>query len=141
MEYSAAPHYTLCLHDDCKLDLEELWNSDPEAAADIVTFLEEAKTNQQILDDLTRSRFIRYGKAPYQPYSAQHFVALRYPRYNIWRLKFLELESLKKYRILYAFHSGEHRYYVLAIVRRDKYDYELNNPITKRIQSAYDDLV
>ena len=99
--------------------------------------MEEAKTNQDTLDCLTRKGYVQYGDCPFD---VTEWEATKRQKYNLWRLKFLWIESnAAKYRIVYAFHPGEYRYYVLGILHRD-FDYDLKQPRSQQIIAAYDAL-
>ena len=57
-----------------------------------------------------------------------------------WRLKLLWVgNETAKYWVVYAFHPGEFRYYVLGILHRD-FDYDLKHSRSKKIFAAYDAL-
>ncbi len=52
MRYSSSRTYSLALHADAEADLNRIYEEDEDAAADIEVFLEEAKNNQETLDNL-----------------------------------------------------------------------------------------
>lgn len=137
MKYSRSGYYSIAIHDDAQADLEEIWNSDADAAADIETFLEEAKLNQATLSNLTQNGYIQYGE---WPYDVKEWGEAKRQRYNLWRVRLLWLEGkASKFRIVYAFHPTEFRYYVLGVVDRE-FNYAIKHPISKRITAAYDAL-
>lgn len=131
--------YSIALQDDAKRDLDALYEIAEDAAADIEVFLEEAKHNQYTLENLTRHGYVQYDDPAY---SVKEWQKARKQRLNLWRLRLMWLEgTASDYRIVYAFHPVQFRYYVLGIVHRKKLDYDnFNSPICQRIISAYDDL-
>ena len=138
MKYSRSDHYSLALHDDAKSDLDALWQINEDAAADILAFLDEAKLNQRTLENFSINGYVQYGVAPY---NVKEWVEARRDRYILWRTRLLWLKgSAHNYRIIYAFHPREYRYYVLGVVDKELFSYDINNPISKRITAAYDAL-
>lgn len=137
MKYSGSRQFSIATHPNFEGDLDELWSTDEDAAALITAFFDEAKNNQQLLDNLTRNKFISYGD---WTYSVEVWAAQQQRRLNLWRLKLMDFEGdAKKLRIIYAFHPGEYRYYLLAIVPRN-FEYDPSHPRSKQIVDAYWDL-
>ncbi len=137
MKYSRSSYYSIAIHDDAQTDLDEIWRVNEDAAADIEAFLEEAKLNQGTLDNLTRNGYVHHGDGPYD---VKEWNEAKKQRYNLWRVRLLWLNGeAGKYRIVYAFHPTEFRYYVLGIVDR-KFNYAIKHPISKRITAAYNAL-
>jgi hypothetical protein len=137
MKYSNSGHYSLVIHDGARDDLDGIWEVNEDAAADIEVFLAEAKQNQRTLDNLTINGYIQYGDSPYD---VSEWGEAKKQRYILWRVKLLWLKGdAKKYRIVYAFHPTEFRYYVLGVVDRS-FNYAINHPISKRITAAYNAL-
>lgn len=137
MRYSSGRSFSLALHIDAEADLDRIFEVDEDAGADIEVFLEEAKNNQETLDNLTRRGYVQYGE---WPYSVDEWGDAKRSKYNLWRVRLLWLEgAAAKYRIIYAFHPVEYRYYILGIVNRD-FNYDLNNDRSKQILAAYDAL-
>ncbi|MBU1426286.1 MAG: hypothetical protein KKH12_13985 [Gammaproteobacteria bacterium] len=139
MRYSPGRSYSLALHSDAEDDLERIYVEDEDVGADIEAFLEEAKNNQETLDNLTRRGHVEYGEWPYSVDEWQETKNSRY-KYNLWRLKLMWLTgTAAKYRVVYAFHPVEFRYYILGIVTRD-FKYDPNHERSKKIFTAYDAL-
>ncbi len=137
MKYFSNKLFSIAFHPDFESDLDDLWETDEDAAALVVAFFEEAKTNQSLLDNLTRNKFVSYGD---WPYSVEVWASAQSRQLNLWRLKLLGLEGdAKKLRIIYAFHPREYRYYVLGIVPRE-FNYDPQHPISQRVVAAYRDL-
>lgn len=137
MRYSPGRTYSLVLHKDAETDLDAIYGEDEEAGADIEAFLEEAKCNQDTLDCLTRKGYVKYGDCPFD---VTEWAATKGRKYNLWRLKLMWIESgASKYRLIYAFHPAEYRYYVLGILNRG-FDYDLKHSRSQQIIAAYDAL-
>jgi mRNA-degrading endonuclease RelE of RelBE toxin-antitoxin system len=137
MRYSTGRTYSIALHKDAQADLNRIDEEDEDAAADIEIFLEEAKNNQETLDNLTRNGYVQYGESPID---VKEWGEAKRSKYNLWRLKLLWLRGpAAKYRIIYAFHPVEYRYYVLGIVERN-FGYDLRHERSKQILAAYDSL-
>jgi len=137
MRYYQGLSYSLVLHEDAEADLDRIYEADEDAAADIDVFLEEAKNNQETLDNLTRNGFVQYGEWPYE---VKEWVEAKKSKYNLWRVRLLWLEGpAAAYRIVYAFHPIQFRYYVLGIVERT-FNYDSKHERTQQIIAAYDAL-
>lgn len=135
MRYSPGRRYSLALHNDALADLERIRQDDEDVAADIEVFLEEAKNNQGTLDNFTRNGYVHYGEVNFD---VKEWSEARRQKYNLWRIKFISVGGpLMKYRIVYAFHPIEYRYYVLGIVERE-FNYDMRHERTKKILAAYD---
>ena len=137
MKYYASRSYSIALHDDVLDDLNSLYDQDEDAAADIEAFLEEAKNNQKTLENLTRNNYVNYDD---WNYDVKEWQTAKKRKLNLWRIRMLWLSGdSAKYRVVYAFHPTQLRYYVLGIVDRE-FDYDLSHEISKRILTAYDAL-
>ncbi len=137
MRYSSGRSYSLALHHDAEADLDRIYEEDEDAGADIEVFLEEAKNNQETLDNLTRKGYVEYGE---WPYDVKEWEKAKRSKYNLWRVRLLWLKGpSSKYRIVYAFHPAEYRYYILGIVDRN-FNYDLQHERSKQILAAYDNL-
>lgn len=135
MRYSGSQKFSLVLHKDAEADLERIYAEDEDAGADIEAFLEEAKSNQETLDCLTRKGYVRYGDCPFD---VTEWEATKKRKLNLWRVKLMWIESgATRYRIVYAFHPGELRYYVLGILHRD-FNYDLRELRSQQIIAAYE---
>ncbi len=137
MRYSPNCIYSLALHSDAEADLDHIYEEDEDAGSDIAVFLEEAKNNQETLDNLTRKGYVQYGE---WPFSVDEWEEAKRSRYNLWRVRLLWLDgAASKYRIIYAFHTVEYRYYILGIVNRN-FNYDLQHERSKQILAACDAL-
>lgn len=127
----------LFLHDHARGDLDELWEKDEVAAADIEVFLQEAAESNEILESLTDHDFGEYGT---EPYHVNKWQEMWRQRIDLWRVKLWSLEGQGiQYRIIYAYIVGESNFYVLAIAPRS-FNYDRNHDLTKRILADYADL-
>lgn len=139
MRYSSGRTYSLALHNDAEADLDRIYEEDEDVGADIEAFLEEAKNNQVTLYNLTVRKYVEYGEWPFNVDEWQETKHSKY-KYNLWRIRLLWLTgSAAKYRIVYAFHPVEFRYYILGIVNRD-FKYDPQHERSKQIFAAYDAL-
>ena len=137
MRFSRGLPYSIVVHGDACADIDALWETDEDAAADIETFLDEARHNQDTLDSMTRQGYVSYGD---YPYDVKEWKEAKRQRYNLWRLRLLYLKNAAaNHRIVYCFHPIENRYYVLGIVERE-FDYDINHPKSRRILATYDAL-
>lgn len=137
MGYSSSRTYSIAWHADAKADLEHIRKIDENVAADIEVFFEEARDNQLTLDNLNRNGYVQHGDVPFD---ISEWGEAKRKKYNLWRLKFLFVNGLAAgYRIIYAFHGIEYRYYLLAIVDRS-FDYNIHHERSKQILAAYDAL-
>lgn len=137
MRYSPGQAYSIALYKDAEDDLDLIYSEDEDAAADIEAFLEEAKLNQETLGNLNRKGYVQYGDLPFD---VKEWEKAKRSKYILWRLKLLWLQgNAAKYRIIYAFHPIQYRYYVLGIVERN-FDYDIKHPRAQQILAAYDTL-
>lgn len=131
----------LLVHEDAEDDLDALYESDPKAAARIDVFLDELSGDQDLLDRLTQHDFgdDRWGEHPF--HVCQLTSQMRLGR-NFWRLKLWELERCgRRYRLVYAFVPLKKHHHILGIFPRSTYNYEPDDPRTKRIVNAYLELL
>ena len=125
------------IHKDASDDLDAIWESDPEAAGEIHALLQEAKTNQAILDSLTVHHF---GEGYVERYRVTKWVEQQDKGRNLWALKIWDLEDhWPRYRIVYAFHPQTHAHSVLGIFTRD-FNYDEGDERTKRVLRVYERL-
>ena len=101
MRYSPGRTYSLVLHSDAEADLDRIYEEDEDVGADIEVFLEEAKNNQETLDNLTRRKYVEYGE---WPYNVDEWQETKSSKYNLWRVRLLWfVGSAAKYRGLSRF--------------------------------------
>lgn len=138
MRYSSGRIYSLALHKDAEADLDRIYEENEDVGADIEAFLEEAKNNQVTLDNLTRRKYVEYGE---WPFNVDEWQEAKQSKYILWRVRLLWLTGhAAKYRIVYAFHPVEYRYYILGIIDKREFNYDLQYERSKQIIAAYDAL-
>jgi mRNA-degrading endonuclease RelE of RelBE toxin-antitoxin system len=129
--------YSLKVHKDATADIEKLWESAPQAAAAIVALLEQAESDQRLLESLTIKDF---GVDRTEPIHVDWWWTQYKEGRNLWRVKIWNLESRRlNYRIVYALDPRSTRYYVLGVLPRD-FNYDQSNPRARRLLAAYDEL-
>lgn len=126
--------FSLVVHDDAKEDIAELWRRATKVAAYVTVFLEQAGGDQDLLDRLTQRHYCD------DQVNVDHFQEQWLQNRNLWRLKFAPLDdSGYHYRVVYAFHPTDQRYFILGVLHRD-FDYRAEDERTRRILAAYNEL-
>lgn len=126
------------IHRDAKADLEAIgshWIADK-----IYAFLQEARERPELLDTFTVDRHPRVGV---DQHDVRQWVDQQRRGRNLWRIKLATLEDEgHHYRIVYAVNPRTKNHFVLGVVRRDrrKFDYDADDPFTKRVVAVYDSL-
>lgn len=127
----------LFVHEDAEADLEQLWETEPTAAARITVLIEELEGNPNLLDRLTQHDFGAYGL---EDFHVSKWIEQWRQGKDLWRLKIWDLENKNlRYRVVYAFMSRQQDYCVLGILPR-AFNYDSNHDLTRRILAAYKDL-
>jgi hypothetical protein len=129
----------LFISPDAEHDLEELWEANLKVASRITVLLEALQHDPDLLDRLSQHNYGQYGITDFD---VSKWLSQWNQNNNLWRLKIKDLEQLGRhyrYRIIYAFLPRKQHYHVLAVIHRDKFNYETdpNHPITQRILKAY----
>jgi hypothetical protein len=99
----------------------------------LVVFIEQLKADKHLTNGLLENG---YGSNWNEPISVKKWIStLKIERILLWRLRSMELEKHGlKYRFIYFYHYPTKKYIILAIVRRDEFDYDdTNNETRKRI--------
>jgi len=128
----------LIVHETAKGDLVKIRTKDPDAAADILTFLQEVEGDLDLLDRLTDRDF-----ASERVESIDWIRSLQKSGLNVWRCKLYALESshVLPYRIIYAFDRKTHNIWILAIApRKELQNYDVDNPYIQRAATSYQSL-
>jgi hypothetical protein len=134
MKYSCVGAYSMSIHEDAEKDLDTLYAIDEEGAAGIDVFLEEAASSQKVLDHLLENRYRSYDAG--FDFEVRRWESL-WKHYGLWRLRLFDVPGVAaSYRVIYAFHGKQRRYYILGIVPRD-FDYDPKHPFSRRIVNAY----
>lgn len=127
----------LYVHEDAEADLEQLWVTEPTAAARITALIEELEGNTDLLDRLTQHDFGAYRR---EDFHVSKWIEQWRKGKDLWRLKIWDLENKGlRYRVVYAFMSRQQDYCVLGILPRE-FNYDPNHDLTRRIIAAYEDL-
>lgn len=131
--------YELYTHPNAEGDLETLWIADQVTAARIEAFLEEVSESHIYLESLLERHF---GKEKSEEFNVDKWVQQWNKNRDLWRAKIWDLEEVGiKYRIIYCYQITERRFTVLAVVARNKFNYEADSEIGKRIINDYDSLI
>lgn len=131
--------YELYIHPNAEIDLDSIWSLDQITAARIEAFLEEVSENTRYLDALLEQHF---GRDKTEQFSIDKWVKQWHQNRDLWRAKIWDLEDIGiKYRIIYCYQIDGRKFTVLAIVARDKFNYEANSEIGQRIINDYDSLI
>ncbi len=121
-------------------ELDNLWEQDENAAADIETALEEISSNPLIFNHLSDKKYRHIGKPGQADFESQAFEALYRKGLNLFRLKFWDVNgAVINYRVIYAHHPQADCFYILAVVNRD-FNYDITHPIVQRVRRDYDSL-
>lgn len=125
------------IHEHAADDLRALALTDRQAVATILVFLQELKNAPQNAIDLLTTR----GNNEFKDFkfnvddwkSAAKFG-------NLWRLRILETPATV-YRVIYGYNWKAKQLCVLAIVKKDEYDYDdLKTLINQRIITDWNSL-
>ena len=128
----------LVLSDEAKDDLRQLFTAEPRAARVIAALLEQAGTDQRLLESFSIQD---YGAYHTEQINVVQLVHHQRQGRNIWRLKDWGLEDIGlKYRIVYALDSFSSRYHILGICKRGDLGNYKDSPAARRIMAAYNRL-
>ncbi len=117
-----------------RIDLDDLWETDEDGAAEIEAVLEEISNDVDLMSGLC-ARGFRHLAAP--ALEVDRFLALWNQGLNMYRLKIWDwLGGLLPYRVIYAHHAQNDIFYILAVVPRD-FNYDIQHPIITRVCSDY----
>jgi hypothetical protein len=128
--------YALIVDADAESDLKALKQVNKKAWALVLTFIEEAKADQDLLDRLSQDYYHD------DSYDIRRWSQEWKKGRNLFRLRVLALDDLGvAYRVIYAFDPIQQpqSYYVLGVVPRS-FNYDPNDHRTKRICDAYERL-
>lgn len=122
-------------------DILEIAAKDSKGAAGVFALINEMNSNE-LLQDMMLER-----KGLNVPWSSQRWLEAYKEGYNLYRIKEVDFKgfSTNKYRVIYGYITEKswrtECYVILAVVERDKFNYELHHPISKRIISDYEGLL
>ncbi len=127
------PQILLCKEADDELD--ELYDTDEDAAAMFDLLIEELSQDQRMLDRLCVPAN-HYKYAP--PFDVGLFIEARKLGKNIYRVKVRRDDgSLVPWRMFLGFHAQKDTYYVLAVTDRE-FSYDTNHPSFRSMLDRYD---
>lgn len=123
-------------------DLHDLKASNLEAFSDIIVLIQELKAQP----DITIDWLTTHGdtKANSFDINAKQWLAVRKIANNLWRLRLQSVPesystSASIYRIIYGYHYQTRQLCILAVVKREEFDYDdLTTPINQRIIRDWD---
>src|SRR5882762_983760 len=114
-------------------DLATLRRVNPDAHATVVAFLQEADADEELIDKCTSEGTVEIG--PYRV-SARPWHAARRAGDNLFRFRVLDT-SATVYRIVYGHDWRAHRIGILAVVHKDRFDYEISGSLADRIRNDW----
>lgn len=117
------------VHTHAKEDLDLIWESDPEAAATTLAVLEQLEADPKAIDKLTS-----YGQNDVGAtlINVKPWQKMR-KKADLWRFRILDTPATS-YRVIYGYQWQTRQLCVLAIVHKEKFDYDdLNSPLAFRI--------
>ena len=118
------------VHENAELDLDELWNADPHAAAAIDVALDEICGDAEVIKHLTGRGDVKIGT---QQLNIKGWVSARRRDSNLARIQVLDTPATR-YRIVFGYHWRIRKLVILAIVHKEDLTYDnLNSEIAKRI--------
>jgi hypothetical protein len=119
------------VHDDATSDLRAIRTTDPKAFASLFALIQQLKADPDLSKKLLDHG---YGSDRGDAFSISKWLGI-FQKLPAWRLKFWELERKSlRYRILYVYVWRERKFYVMAIIKREEFDYDdPANPIRLRV--------
>jgi hypothetical protein len=121
------------VHQDAAADIRTLRAADPEAAAVVLTVLEQIDADPAAINKLTTYGDNEVGDTllNVKPWNAAG------RQRNLWRLRMLDTPATS-YRVVYGYHWPTRQLCVLAVVHKDAFDYDdLNSALARRIIRAW----
>jgi hypothetical protein len=129
---------SLFIHTDANTDLQAIRASgDLRGFGVLLAFLQQAKTDDQILESLSEDFFgVDTGGA----YDVKKLVGQHSRGRHLWRVRLYDLKGLDvPYRVIYAVNPSTQIRYVLAIMPRDV-NYDEDHPRIRKLLAVYDRL-
>ena len=124
--------YRLELHPDAEADLDYLWETGPDGAADVSVLIQELAGDEEKLRAM-RIHQREEGRLHFSRLLKYHIWGR-----NLWRAKIAELEDeecVLAYRLIYGFTMETSVNYLLAVMHRNT-GYEKNLLFVERIRRA-----
>jgi mRNA-degrading endonuclease RelE of RelBE toxin-antitoxin system len=109
-------------------DIQRLRKSDPDALGVILPFLEEADSDPNLID-----KFTSRGDVEFENFhiNVKCWVAAQRTN-NFFRIRILDTPATV-YRVVYGYDWRQRRIGILAIVHKEKFDYEIQSELAQRI--------
>lgn len=126
----------LDIHQHAADDLRNLRVVDPQAAAAVVVALEQIQADPKAIDKLTTygNNIVGTAHLNIKPWETARNKG------NLWRFRVLNTPATV-YRIVYGYHWQTRQICVLAVVHKEKFDYDdLNSDLTRRILADWREL-
>lgn len=128
---------SVSVHQNAKQDLHNLKASNLKAFSDIIVLLQELSNKP----DKTIDQLMTHGDTNASGFdiNAKQWLAVRKIANNLWRLRLFSMPEgfsteASKYRIIYGYHYQTRQLCILAVVKREDFDYDdLTTPINQRI--------
>ena len=118
-------HIDIC--ENAENDLDQLWQSDPEAAATITAVLEQMEADPNIIDVLTTRGNSNLDTTRL---NIKVWENMR-NQGNLWRFRILDTPATN-YRVVYGYHWQTRQICILAIVHKENFDYDDTNSVLSR---------
>ena len=107
-----------------------MWDSNPQAAADITVLFEQMKADPKLIDKLTTRGRNQFGQTDLD---VKPWLRLWNRGVDLWRLRIYD-EPFANYRIVYGYAVRSYQIVILAVVRREDFDYDApDHAIAQRI--------
>lgn len=119
----------LDIHQSAAQDLRDLRGVNPGAAAAVTVALEQIQADPKAIDKLTTFGNNTVGAARL---NIKRWESVR-GQGNLWRFRVLDTPATV-YRVVYGYHWQTRQICVLAVVHKEKFDYDdLNSDLARRI--------
>jgi mRNA-degrading endonuclease RelE of RelBE toxin-antitoxin system len=111
-----------------RTDLRALRQSDPDALAAVVAFIQEAEVDDELIEKCTTTGNVQIGanRINVKPWAAARRTD------NLFRFRILDSPATG-YRVVYGYDWHTRRIGILAIVSKDNFDYEISGALADRI--------
>lgn len=129
------PWYSVLIrvHNDAVADLREIKQVDPQAAIRLTAFIQQLRADVRLVSRLLDDGF---GKDGDEQISVAVWISVnKKEKLPAWRLRAWDLEDEGlKFRIVYCYNWRDKSYNIMAIVPRNKIDYDdHDHPLRRRI--------
>lgn len=124
------------VHDHAEEDLDRIAGSDPEALATILATLEQLEADPDMINKLTTFGNVDVGS---DRVNIDRWIeaSKRARRGDVWRFRVLDTPATN-FRVVYGYHWQTRQVCVLAVVRKEKLNYDdLTSGIGQRVLSDW----